>query len=318
MRIGITADLHFGIDPWVDRHVARFIDQTVGPARLDLLVVAGDVAESVGLAPDRVGSRHEALLSRLRAACACPIAFCAGNHDLWTLEPELDSRAIYERRLAEVAARSGTTYLDSRNLIVNDLAVVGCYGHFDHSLRVPALRLHGEPVTVEHYRRQTPPGYSEPVWMDGRHIRWAWDDAAACEWICSRGRERMEQALADTRHVLFVSHGVPRNEVNGHCGGKDPVSLFLNAFSGTARLEEIVRLAVSRGAEVLSVSGHTHKAVARTRIAEAEYLNVGGTYGAPRLEVVQFPGVSAARAESPAAGAEPGPAPRDASGETTK
>jgi Icc-related predicted phosphoesterase len=293
MKIGCTADLHFGIDAWDDRQVVGFIDNTIAPAALDLLIVAGDVAEMAGLQGSAMGKNHEEILRRLRDAAQCPVAFCAGNHDIWTTDPQVDSLSIYRERLAEVAAKTETNYLDAENLTVGDTTIVGCYGHFDFSLRIPDLTLYGQPVLEEHYRSQTPPGYPEPVWMDGRHIKWDWDDPGACEAICGWGRERMESALSRASNVLFVSHGVPRNEINGHRRSTSPVSLFLNAFSGTRRLDEIIRAGIDRNARLLSVSGHTHKRVPQTRIDGVDYLNIGGTYGKPRLVVLEFPqGVS--------------------------
>lgn len=289
MRIGCIADLHYGIDRWIDQRVRRFIDHSIAPAELDLLVVAGDLAESVELAPDEIGVRHEQILTRLRQACGAPVAFCAGNHDIWTSTPQVASSEIYHERLTAVAARTGTTYLDHENLLIGEVAVVGCYGHFDFSLRVPGLRIGGQEVTDEHYRRQTPPGYPAPVWMDGQRIRWSWNDPQACAQICAAGAARMESALGGARAIVFVSHGVPRNEVNGHLHSHDPLSLFLNAFSGTAQLERIIRIATARDVPVLAISGHTHLAVARAQIEGVDYLNVGGTYGKLRMVVAEFP-----------------------------
>ncbi len=67
------------------------------------------------------------------------------------------------------------------------------------------------------------------------------------------------------------------------------MSLFLNAFSGSDRLERIIRAAADRDRPVLAISGHTHLAVARRQIDGVDYLNVGGTYGKLRLVVAEFP-----------------------------
>jgi 3',5'-cyclic AMP phosphodiesterase CpdA len=288
MRLGITADLHYGIDPVVDRRIATFLERVVGPAELDTLLIAGDLAEMSELAGAELGSRHRALLADLRAAAGCPVAFCAGNHDIWCTDPASDSWRIYEDVLTAAAAVTGTTYLDRESLRLGDVAIVGCYGHFDYSLRTPGLVIAGEEVTDDHYRRQTPPGYPGPVWMDRRMIRWPWTDAQACARICDAAESRLQAALAGAGRVVFVSHGVPRRELNGHCLNRDPVSQFLNAFSGTARLEALIRGAAGREARVLSVSGHTHKRIARLTLEEIDYLNVGGNYGAPRLAVETF------------------------------
>ena len=285
MRIGCVADLHFGISAPVSRKVEDFIDREIASAELDLLVIAGDLAETEE-GDVAIGTHHRTLLLRLRSAVKGKIAFCAGNHDIWTCNPNIDSETVYRERLRDLAGETETTYLDAENLLLEDLAVVGCYGHFDFSLRVPDLVHAGVAVTDEHYRSQTPPGYAAPIWMDGLRITWRWDDCAACAAICAQGRERMQSALAQSRKILFISHGVPRNEINGHRQSQRPESLFLNAFSGTTRLEEIIRLAVPVGAQVVAVSGHTHMQIPHTRLDGIDYRNVGGNYGTPRLELI--------------------------------
>ncbi len=102
----------------------------------------------------------------------------------------------------------------------------------------------------------------------------------------------MTAACAHSRNILFVSHGVPRNEVNAHRNSRQMVSRFLTAFSGTLRLEQIIRNAANREAQILAVSGHTHRHVARRRISGVDYVNIGGNYGTPRLELFEFPEVS--------------------------
>jgi hypothetical protein len=286
MRVGFTADLHYGIGRWVDRRVERFVETEIAPAALDLLLIAGDVAEMEDLTGAGQGRNHLRLFERLRAALACPIGFIAGNHDLWSSDPASDSWRVYREVLPGIAAAAGVTCLDAENLRAGPLTVVGCYGHYDYSLRVPDLAIGGRLVTDEDYRAKFPPGHHSPVWMDGLKIHWPYDDPSACAAICDAGGARMDAALAGgARRIVFVTHVVPRHEVNGRRANPSPVSLFLNAFSGTARLEAIVRRAVSAGARVLAVSGHTHKAVDRVELEGAVYLNVGGTYGAPRLVV---------------------------------
>ena len=290
MVIGCTADLHYGISAQVCRRVEAFVERAIAPAQLDLLVLAGDVAESAGLSYAEIGRHHERLLTLIRDAAGCPVAFCAGNHDVWTTDPWLDSATIYRQVLPEVAARTGVTCLDAGVLSIGNALIAGCYGHYDYSLAVPGMAFSGLPVTEEHYRAQKPPGASDIVWMDALRIHWEWDDPQACAQICDACGLRVAQMLAPGRDLVLVSHTVPRAEANGHTCSNSPVSLFLNAFSGTLRLEAILRNALQPGRRVLSISGHTHKRVSLMAIDGVEYVNIGGNYGAPRLEILHWPG----------------------------
>ncbi len=289
MRIGITADLHWGIHPRYDRGVDKFIQETLSETELDLLVIAGDLAETQGLAGNRIGDHHREILRKLAEACECKIAWCAGNHDIWSFDPDVESNQIYYELLPAAAAECDCCFLDRGNLELPGLTVVGCYGHFDFSLRVDELTINGAEVLESHYLAQTPPGHTKPVWMDCLNIWWQWDDPEACRVICESGSERMKSALSREGAVLFVSHGVGRRELNGHAGSQVPESLFRNAFCGTERLESIVRLAHQPGRKVLAVSGHTHRQINQQTIDGIDYLNVGGDYGKPRLQLVEFP-----------------------------
>lgn len=298
MRIGVTSDLHYGMSPKINRAIHRFIEETLAPAELDLLVIAGDVAESQALPASRIGSRHAEVLERIRDAVAAPLAFCAGNHDIWSTDPDIDSWHIYRDRLARVAGQAGVTYLETDNLSLPELTVVGCYGHFDFSLRIPDLVIAGTTVSMAHYQRQTPPGHEEPVWMDGQRIHWDLSDEEACARICRLAGRRMEPAITRGKPVLFVSHTVPRQEVNGHFESNDAVSLFLNAFSGTSRLEGIVRMAADHGVPVTAVSGHTHRRVPMQTLDGVRYLNAGGEYAHPHLEILNWTTANTLRMDS--------------------
>jgi predicted phosphodiesterase len=305
MRIGIISDLHYGFSGEVTRTIDGFIESTLAPADLDVLAIAGDVAESEGLAGSKIGSRHERLLTHLRAATGCPVAFCAGNHDIWSTDPGVNSWLIYRERLSEAAGRTETTYLDRDNLNLPGLTVVGCYGHFDFSLRTPGLRIRGETVTERHYRRQTPPGYAQPVWMDGQRIAWSYSDDEACAEICRLASQRMEAAVRRGRPILFLSHTVPRSEVNGHHGSTAEKSLFLNAFSGTSRLEKVIREGVGETTGLIAAAGHTHRRIAPLEIDGVTYLNAGGDYGKPHLEIIELA----------AEGCDPQEGPRESNGQ---
>jgi UDP-2,3-diacylglucosamine pyrophosphatase LpxH len=289
MRIGLTGDLHWGISARHDKGVAAFIDSELSAASLSLLIVAGDLAEMAGLSGEEAGKNHASLFARLRSACDCPIAVCAGNHDIWAAKTKFDSMAIYRELLPRFAEAGGVTYLDKVNLRLPELTVVGCYGHFDYSLRTKGLEMNGTEVTFEHYATEIPPGYTHPLWMDSTMISWEHDDRDACRRICELGLQRMLAAGIRGKPILFVTHSVPRSELNGHHESDNKESQFRNAFCGTDLLESMIRAVAGKGVPITTVSGHTHRQVGPTEIDGVIYLNTGSEYGAPKLTVIDFP-----------------------------
>lgn len=115
MIIGCTADLYYGFTEQVSRRVETCIERVIAPASLDLLLLAGDIADSAGLSGAETGSLHERLLARVRDAAGGPIAFCAGNRDPWTTDQVvwMDAQRIHwEWDDVPLATIAGVEYLN--------------------------------------------------------------------------------------------------------------------------------------------------------------------------------------------------------------
>ena len=91
-----------------------------------------------------------------------PIAVCLGNHDFWMLDNSRRERdslsSIIERCWVPAAKSSGVVLLDGGNLHLQDVAIVGGYGHYDLGFAVPGLAYDGIRVTEEDYLRGSPSG----------------------------------------------------------------------------------------------------------------------------------------------------------------
>lgn len=288
MRIAVTSDLHYGMNKKCDAGAVRFIRDLKRQATIDVLVICGDVAENVNLAYHQIGDNHRRLFSVIKSESAAEnIAFCAGSHDIWT-SGRYNSWLIYTQNLRTIARECGATYLDDENLYIDKVAVVGAMGHYDYSFSTKNLTINGEKVEERHYRSKIPPGYASPVWNDARYVRWPLTDKEACRKICHRFEARYREALERSEHIIVATHTVPIMEMNGHQHKKDARSNFLNAFSGTKRLGDILFRNLLPGKSVRAFSGHTHLAAGPLIKEGIEFQNVGGDYGMPRFISIEI------------------------------
>ena len=285
MKVIITADLHYGISPYHDKKTLQFIRGLSSLLPVDALVICGDAAETVHLSGKDTGFNHRRLFAEIKKLPIEEIAFCAGSHDIWTSSP-LDSWQIYSTLLKNIADESGVTYLDSDNLYLNNLAIVGTMGHYDYSLATKGLTYRGMKVTATHYELKTPPGHSSPVWNDANHVRWDYSDKEACQRICQSFEERYKEAILKCDNIIVATHTVPNVEMNGHQEKNNERSNFLNAFSGTTRLEEIIMNYGEKTKKIKAFSGHTHLAVGPLIKEGVEFTNIGGDYGAPSYVLI--------------------------------
>lgn len=280
MKIIVTADLHYGISPDLDEKTAKFIQGLSSLMPAKAIVICGDAAETIHLPPQQIGLNHRRLFTELKKLALENIAFCAGSHDIWT-SGSLDSWEIYSRILKDVSNECGVTYLDSENLYLDNLAIVGTMGHYDYSLATGGLTVNGVEVELSHYELKTPPGHVSPVWNDANYVRWKYSDKEACTLICRDFELRYRQALEMSDTIIVATHTAPLMEMNGHQNKKNERSNFLNAFSGSSMLGEIILKHNRSGKKIRAYSGHTHLAAGPIVRDGVEFRNIGGDYGEP-------------------------------------
>ena len=285
MRIVVTADLHFGISTLYDEMTMKFLRRLEKHLPIDLMIICGDVAENVNLGPSRIGDNHKRLFSKVREIPVGNIAFCAGNHDIWTGGVP-DSWQIYSEVLRRVAADCHVSFLDFENLYLDEVAVVGSMGHYDYSFATEGLEIGNEIVNEGHYERKTLPGCDKPVWNDAIYVNWAYSDKEACEKICDSFEQKFKEALHRSDNIIVATHTAPIIEMNAYQNKSEPRSNFLNAFSGTSRLGEIMMNSRRSGKKIRAFSGHTHLAVGSIFKEGVEFINLGGDYGEPPLFIV--------------------------------
>ena len=273
MKILFTADLHLNIhasNPRSGRSAMEDFAEAIRREKPNVVVVAGDIGAAGHAA------RH---LTEIRNAVGDrPLAITLGNHDFWLSSighaqfSNLDQ--VVTRYWREPARDLNIVLLDSENLDLGEIVVVGCYGHFDLGHAEPGLHVGGIEVTEDTYLSG---GMDGLFWNDFRYIP-----------NCARGireeaREqadgialRMDAAIAAGKSLLIATHTCPWRELNGHPLRGD-ASDILSAYSGNSLLGRKIE---SRANHIdFLLCGHTHKRVREQCLHNIRCLNVGADYG---------------------------------------
>lgn len=279
MKLLITADLHLDKSwrsPRSGRTVLEELTRTVAAERPDVVVVAGDIG---------VATRAHQHLVELRLAVGdLPLALTLGNHDFW-----LNSlghaqftglQQVMTRYWREPAAQIGATLLDRENLLLGDIALVGCYGHYDLGHAIPGLVVDGIEV-------------SEDIYLSGGMNGLFWNDFRAIPNCATRlhdeAREqaegltlRMDAAIQERLRMVVVTHTCPWRKLNGHPRRSDAMDI-LSAYSGNSK---IGRELGTRASWIdFHCCGHTHMPVAETSCEGIRCLNIGADYGVFRAVI---------------------------------
>jgi Icc-related predicted phosphoesterase len=279
VKILFTADLHLlratqertllKVRKWIVRH------------RPDVFVVAGDLSSS-----------HQAK-DTLRNLRACfpkgPIAVCLGNHDFWmhdSTRKECSSLAeIVDQYWVPAAKAFDIVLLDVENLPLQDVTIVGGYGHYDLGFAVPDLAYEGIAVTEEDYLRGSPSSGSAMRWRDfqfmpnERHPR-----DVAREQVAGIRRRLGE---AGGRRTILVLHTPPFEELLGvpplsalPINAAPSIYAFFRAYLGNRSMGTLLR---ESGHNLIAmVCGHTHRRAGPLNFGEIAGINIGSDYGTPR------------------------------------
>jgi Icc-related predicted phosphoesterase len=281
MRILFTADLH--LSPGAHERTLQKVTEWIALHQPATLVVAGDLST----APD--GERT--LRDLRRSFPGGRIAVCLGNHDFWV--PDFfrgDCRSLSDviERFWEPAAKEfDVTLLDTANLCLPGLAIVGGYGHYDLGFAIPGLSYDGIPVTEADYTRGWLASKPTLRWRDFELMpdRVNPGDIAA-EQVA--GVQRRLGAI-DDRRAIVVLHTPPFEALLGvppvasHVlHGAPSVYAFFRAYLGNRSMGEFLEHEQQKVAAV--VCGHTHRQAGPLTLAGlgAIGVNVGSDYGEPR------------------------------------
>mgnify|MGYP001565311139 CR=1 FL=1 len=258
MKVLILSDLHmdYGKNGYLTMKKEAVI-KDLG-ANFDCILLCGDNAEF-----DGEFFNHKRLFRFLRNRFSCPLGFIIGNHELWSgrfISPEM----LLYKHFKDIALEEGLVYLEDQNLTINNWTIAGTYAHYDYSLgRIS----HG--ITKENFiigvAKINGVDYQ---WIDKNFIYWEKPDEDICSDLTSGFENRIKNV---ERKLITISHTVPNQDLIGHENSLKQD--FYGAFSGTIKLEEIIK----KFPIDYHFCGHTH---ARTQapIGGALAMNVGMDY----------------------------------------
>jgi Icc-related predicted phosphoesterase len=279
VKILFTADLHLlrgtqartliKVREWMAQH------------RPDAFVVAGDLSSA---------QHAEDTLKNLRSCFPQgPIAVCLGNHDFWLHD---DSRRRYdslsgiiEHYWAPVAKALDIVLLDEQNLHLQDVVIVGGYGHYDLGFAVPGLAYEGIPVTEADYLLGRPSENSVMRWRDFQFI----PSGLTPRQIAREQVEGVRRRLSEARNsrTIVVLHTPPFEELLGipPLTGLPPnsapsVYAFFRAYLGNRSMGTLLRATPENLVAV--VCGHTHRRAGPINLGGTIGINIGSDYGAPK------------------------------------
>lgn len=275
----MTADLHL-LRATQDRILERFRDW-IARCRPDAVVVAGDLSSA---------SQAEEALEKVRDCFPDgPLAVCLGNHDFWLHDNAREEcnalSVVIDRYWVRPAKSLDVVLLDLQNLCLQDVTIVGGYGHYDLGFAVPDLAYSGLRVTEEDYLRGSPFPGSPMRWRDfqlmpsGLHPR-----QVALEQVQGLKARLLESGDSQ---VVVVLHTPPFEELLGLPTGDgvrsdSPPSVyaFFRAYLGNRAMG--VALREFRHKIVGVVCGHTHRQAGPVRLGGMTGINIGSDYGDPR------------------------------------
>ena len=239
MKIGLISDLHTDVTPLNKALVPHLID-AVSAAKLDVLVLAGDLARHLVQLSETLNAFHLADLT-------CEKLFVPGNHDIWAIET---ANVTSEQKcgiISELCSACGFHPLMDGPLVREKVGFCGTIGWYDYSFAPD-----GYDFSDAQYAEKELMG---AIWNDKRYAKWADTDPVVARRFEADLETQIASIREDVSHIVVVTHHVPFRECIRY-RGELPWDFF-RAFMGSKNL----------GAQCLreplvthALFGHTHQA----------------------------------------------------------
>lgn len=283
MRIGFTTDTHL-CDGLTSIDSLQEMAEDLRACSLDLLLHGGDIAETrvdLGLYQQAL----EILSGPYDAAGVC------GNHDLWVgPNSPHTSWDLWTKILPEATVAAGWQWLETSNWVRDDVAVVGCYLHYNYSAADP------EGVCIIR-KNQTAPDWTmdeyyermkKSVVNDAKFFSSLPRDKEFAAQMGAEFEKRLQQAEDDPKvHSIVIVTHVPCMPCQITRKPQDWHWSCATAYFGNITHSEFI-LGLTKVKAILS--GHSHQdndtLVAFHDGHEARVLTLGADYGDPLFEVI--------------------------------
>jgi Icc-related predicted phosphoesterase len=279
VKILFTADLHL-LRATQERTLLK-VGEWITRYQPDALVVAGDLSSA-----QQAGDTLKSLRGCFPRG---PIAVCLGNHDFWMLDNSRRERdslsSIIERYWSPAAKSFDVVLLDRGNLLLQDVAIVGGYGHYDLGFAVPGLAYDGIRVTEKDYLRGSPSADSALRWRDFQFMPRELHPREIAHGQVESVRKRL--AEAGNARTIVVLHTPPFEELLGvphfsasPADSNPSIYAFFRAYLGNRSMGILLRQTPVNLVAV--VCGHTHRRAGPLNLGGMIGINIGSDYGAPK------------------------------------
>ncbi len=250
MKIAYTSDLHLEASPR-NPEAARRIAEIVSDAQPDLVVLAGDVGDTL----ESLAFVFELFSPTIDG----PKLFVPGNHDFWVERGAdfgrgSDSGEKYASLIPALSSRMGFVDIGHGPYYVGDIAFVGSVGWYDYSLADPRLDL-----SKEDYREGR---LGDDVWWDHKMISWrryprataqrGLSDEEICNGMAEKLRSHIVEAEGRAERIVAVIHTCPFAEALP----RSPEPYYMDAYMGSERIGAILRSHEKIG---VCITGHKHE-----------------------------------------------------------
>jgi putative phosphoesterase len=233
MRIGVISDLHVDLNGAEPQALAGRLSAAAGRRGVELLLIAGDLANRWDLALRT--------LELIQERAGVRVLFVAGNHDLWNEFPSRPCGRGWGARDSHEALKAFPGNLARGPVdLPGGWTAVGATGWYDFGFGHPRF-------AVEDFERMR---YGERLWQDRINARWDRPTREVHRGFLA-GLDRQLSGLPG-RRLLLATHVVPVVEFTVRPA--DAAWEYLNAFLGSPEYGE---LAVRHGVEI-AVCGHIH------------------------------------------------------------
>ncbi len=233
MRIGLISDLHADLNGVEPQALAGHLSSAAGRRGVELLLIAGDLANRWDLSLR--------VLEKIQERTGLRVLFVAGNHDLWNEFPWRPLGRGWGARDSHEALKAFPGNLARGPVdLPGGWTAVGAIGWYDFGF--------GDPrYSTRDFERMR---YGERLWQDRVNARW---DRPTRE-VHRQFLAGLEKQLCGLpgRRLLLATHVVPISPFTVQ--PPDAAWEYLNAFLGSP---EYGQLALRHGVEI-AVCGHVH------------------------------------------------------------